>query len=151
MQCYGKGQSEFGMSVQRLINIHARHCIELWKIWTGMRNFSLQLFGDFLHTLAVIPLSTFADEIKTIRLTINMRVHIKWSISTDIFRTIIDIENDRIELQSNTHYNKLSDNFCTIVHTKTKLVIFSQKYNINTWIITNSSYFGSQKYWCWRN
>ncbi|GFU81731.1 ATP-dependent DNA helicase [Trichonephila clavipes] len=65
------------------------------------------LFGDFRHTLPVIPRSTFAQDInaclkqsfiwqnvETLRLTINMRVYLQDDQSGQIFSNqLLDIEN----------------------------------------------------------
>lgn len=94
------------------------------------------LAGDFRQILPVIPRSTPADEInaclksssfwryvKTIKLTINMRIAIHNDTSANDFsKQLLDIGNGRIPANPTTGLIRFPENFCKLTQSSNELI-----------------------------
>ncbi|XP_072392384.1 uncharacterized protein [Diabrotica undecimpunctata] len=77
--------------------------------------------GDFSICLKQ---SFLCRNVKTVRLTINIRVQVQSDLSAQIFaKHLLDTENGKIKLHPNTQGIKLPDNFCTLVETKHESIL----------------------------
>ncbi|XP_039964217.1 ATP-dependent DNA helicase PIF1-like [Bactrocera tryoni] len=94
------------------------------------------LAGDFRQILPVVPRSTPADElnaclkssilwkyIKTLKLSINMRVELQEDQSGEVFsKRLLDIGNGIIAVDTSSGYITFSTNFCNLCESKTELM-----------------------------
>ena len=99
-------------------------------------NALILLAGDFRQTLPVVPRSTPADEInaclkystlwrhvKTLKLTINMRVQLQNDRSAEIFsHQLLEIGNGKVPIDLASGRIALPHNFCNLVTSKKELV-----------------------------
>ncbi|XP_050324479.1 uncharacterized protein LOC126755794 [Bactrocera neohumeralis] len=94
------------------------------------------LAGDFRQILPVVPRSTPADElnaclkssilwkyIKTLKLSINMRVELQEDQSGEVFsKQLLDIGNGIIAVDTSSGYITFPTNFCNFCESKTELM-----------------------------
>lgn len=94
------------------------------------------LAGDFRQILPVVPRSTPADElnaclkssilwkyIKTLKLSINMRVELQEDQSGEVFSNqLLDIGNGNIAVDTSSGYITFPTNFCNFCESKTELM-----------------------------
>ncbi|XP_054091705.1 uncharacterized protein LOC128923459 [Zeugodacus cucurbitae] len=94
------------------------------------------LAGDFRQILPVVPRSTPADElnaclkssilwkyIKTLKLSINMRVELQEDESGEVFsKQLLDIGNGIIAVDTSSGYITFPTNFCKFCESKTELM-----------------------------
>ncbi|CAF4836778.1 unnamed protein product [Pieris macdunnoughi] len=111
------------------------------------------LAGDFRQILPVVPRSTPADElnaclkssilwkyIKTLKLSINMRVELQEDQSGEVFsKQLLDIGNGIIAVDTSCGYITFPTNFCNFCESKTELMemVFpniAQNYVNHVWL-----------------
>lgn len=111
------------------------------------------LAGDFRQTLPVIPRSTPADElnaclkssvlwkhIKTLKLSMNMRVELQNDQSGEVFsEQLLDIGNGKIPVDISTGCITFPADFCQFIESKTELIIkvfpnIAQNYKNHDWL-----------------
>ncbi|XP_049302983.1 uncharacterized protein LOC125776145 [Bactrocera dorsalis] len=112
------------------------------------------LAGDFRQILPIVPRSTPADElnaclkssilwkyIKTLKLSINMRVELQEDQSGEVFsKQLVDIGNGIIAVDTSSGYITFPTNFCNFCESKTEIMemVFpniAQNYVNHIWLI----------------